>query len=91
MSLYAWGQCDVPFSGGIRPEKCLAYWEADSNTHPAFRSHLEQAAEDLSGGFGLAMVYFLNVDTVGHAEGPTGELMLKEIRSSSKAKMLSPE
>ncbi len=64
-SLYLWGRCDVPFEGGVLPEKCLHYDQLDCLDIDLFGQHLQEAADDLQEGFDLAMVYYGNVDEVG--------------------------
>ncbi len=66
-SLYLWSRCDVPFNG-VLPEKCTFYNNVDVLDLSVFEDNLRQAAEDLSpeGGFDLAMVYYCNVDELGH-------------------------
>ena len=77
--MYEWGLCDVPFNG-VLPEKCLPYWETNPIGIEVFGRHLESAANDLADGFDLTFAYYINVDTLGHTESPTGQLIYDEVK-----------
>ncbi len=68
-SLYLWSLCDVPFNG-VLPEKCSPYDLLPCLSINAFGDNLDQAAQDLRDGFDLTMVYYGNVDEMGHIHGP---------------------
>lgn len=51
-----------------------------SGSMALFDSNLASAAQDLAGGFGLAMVYYKNVDHLGHLYGPESEEIEREVQ-----------
>ncbi len=78
-SMYLWSLCDVPFEE-ILPDKCVPYDNDACLELQLFRAHLAQAVVDLKSGYGLTMVYYSNVDEVGHRSGPDSLELREEIR-----------
>ncbi len=74
VSMYAWMYCDIPYNNEVVPEKCLPYNEyiVEADDVDWFGDQLFNAAIDLEEGFDLTMVYFNNIDHLGHANGPAG-------------------
>ena len=64
-SLYLWSRCDVAFDGTL-PEKCTWYDNEDCLDLGLLEDNLIEAAADLIGGFDLTMIYYSNVDELGH-------------------------
>lgn len=78
-SIYLWSNCDVPFDGGVLPEKCRPYDNFECLRLDLFGQNLRSASADLRDGFDLAMVYYGNVDEVGHLRGPDSQALEEEL------------
>lgn len=83
VTMYLWSLCHIKFEGVV-PEKCVTYDNYRCLELDLFKTYLDNTLEDLKNGFDLAMVYYGNIDQVGHDFGPDTEELKEEIRQTDQ-------
>ena len=78
-SVYYFSRCDVPFNGDVVPEKCFHYDNVNVLNGSLFHNNLRSAFQDLEQGFDFSIIYYCNIDNIGHLQGPDSEEIGKEI------------
>lgn len=84
--MYLWGHCNIKFEG-IVPEKCISHNNHESVKLSVFKTYLNDSLTDLKNGFDFSMVYYQNIDTIGHDHGPDSDEIKHEIKQTDEALM----